>query len=146
MNYFETVEQEVSSWPNVSVHPHRFGGREFRFGSAEVGHIHPGVAVDIPFPRSVRDALLSGGLAEKHHWVPNSGWITFRIRCEQDFKHALWLMRLSCLRYSLKTTTEPRKLLEQESQELQLNSQFKSLLEPFVPKTASQAVAGPLRA
>ncbi len=49
MNYFETLEQEMSSWPNVSVHPHRFGGREFRLGSAEVGHIHPGVGVDIPF-------------------------------------------------------------------------------------------------
>ena len=142
MNYFETLEQEISSWPNVSVHPHRFGGREFRFGSAEVGHIHPGVVVDIPFPRSVRDALLAAGLAEEHYWVPNSGWITFRIRSEQDFKHALWLMRLSYLHYSLKTSTDPRKLLEQEGEELQLNPQFKSLLELFVSKAAAE----PLRA
>jgi len=142
MNYFETLEQEISSWPSVSVHPHRFGGREFRFGSAEVGHIHPGVVVDIPFPRSVRDALLAAGLAEEHYWVPNSGWITFRIRSEQDFKHALWLMRLSYLRYSLKTSTDPRKLLEQEGEELQLNPQFRSLLEPFVSKAAAE----PLRA
>ena len=142
MNDFEALEQEVSSWPKVSVHPHRFGGREFRFGSAEIGHIHPGVVVDIPFPRSVRDALLAGGLAEEHHWVPNSGWITFRIRSEQDFKHALWLMRLSYLRYSLKTSTDPRKLLEQESEKLLLNPQFKSLLEPFVSKVAAE----PLRA
>jgi len=142
MNYFETLEQEISSWPSVSVHPHRFGGREFRFGSAEVGHIHPGVVVDIPFPRSVRDALLAAGLAEEHYWVPNSGWITFRIRSEQDFKHVLWLMRLSYLRYSLKTSTDPRKLLEQEGEELQLNPQFRSLLEPFVSKAAAE----PLRA
>jgi hypothetical protein len=146
MNYFDTVEQEVSSWPNVSVHPHRFGGREFRFGSAEIGHIHPGVVVDIPFPRSVRDALLAAGLAEEHHWVPNSGWITFRVRSEHDLKHALWLMRLSYLRYSLKTATDPRKLLEQQSEELQLNSQFKSLLEPFVPKTEKQVATAPLPA
>lgn len=145
MNHFETLEQEVSAWPSVSVHPHRFGGREFRFGSAEIGHIHPGVVVDIPFPRSVRDALLADGLAEEHHWVPNSGWITFRIRSEQDFKHALWLMRLSYLRYCLKTATDPRKLLEQEAGELQLNSQFRSLLEPFASKTATQVMAGLLR-
>jgi NADPH:quinone reductase-like Zn-dependent oxidoreductase len=59
MNYFKALAQEVSSWPNVSVHPHRFGGTEFRFGSAEIGQIHPGVVVDIPFPRSDRDALLA---------------------------------------------------------------------------------------
>ena len=146
MNCFETLEQEVSGWSGVSVHPHRFGGKEFRFGSAEIGHTHPGVVVDIPFPRSVRDALLDAGLAEEHHWVPNSGWITFRIHGEQDLKHALWLMRLSYLRHSLKTASDPRKLLEQEADELRLNSQFKSLLEPFVPKIANQAVAGPLRA
>jgi hypothetical protein len=137
MNYFETFEQEISSWPNVSVHPHRFGGREFRFGSAEIAHIHPGVVIDIPFPRAVRDALLADGLAEEHHWVPNSGWITFRIRSEQDLKHAFWLMRLSYLRYSLRTSTDPRKLLEQESEKLILNLQLKSLLEPFVSKVAA---------
>ena len=112
MKYLEKLEQEVSSWPQVSSHPHRFGGREFSFGSAEIGHIHTGGIVDIPFPRSVRDALLVDRLAEEHHWVPNSGWITFRIRSEQDLKHAFWLMRLSYLRYSLKTSTDPRKLLE----------------------------------
>src|SRR2546427_420654 len=142
MKHLKKLEAEVATWQHISIHPHRFGGREFRFGSAEVGHIHPGVVVDVPFPRSVRDALLAAGLAEEHHWVPNSGWITFRVRSEQDFKHALWLMRLSYLRYSLKASTDPRKLLEQEGEELQLNPQFKSLLEPFVSKAAAE----PLRA
>src|SRR6266849_892421 len=85
---------------------HRFGGKEFRFGSAEVGHIHAGGIVDIPFPRSVRDALLAEGLAEEHRWVPNSGWITFHICSEEDLKRALWLMRLSYLRYTLKTAAD----------------------------------------
>lgn len=142
MKYLEKLEQEVSSWPQVTSHPHRFGGREFRFGSAEIGHIHTGGIVDIPFPRSVRNALLADRLADEHHWVPNSGWITFRIRSEQDLKHAFWLMRLSYLRYSLKTSTDPRKLLEQESEKLTLNPQFKSLFEPFVSKVAAE----PLRA
>src|SRR5713226_2380274 len=97
------LEDEVSRWPNISVHPHRFGGKEFRLGSAEVGHVHTGGIVDIPFPRLVRDALLADGLAEEHHWVPNSGWITFHVRNQEDGKHAVWLMRLSYLRYALKT-------------------------------------------
>ncbi len=103
-----------------------------------------GGIVDIPFPRSLRDALLANGLAEEHHWVPNSGWITFHIRNEEDLKHALWLMRLSHLRYALKTAADPSKLLEQESEQLHLSPQFKSLLEPFVGKAANHVSAEPL--
>jgi hypothetical protein len=97
--------------------------------------------VDIPFPRSVRDALLAEGLAEEHRWVSNSGWITFQMRGEADLGHALWLMRLSHLRYALKTSTDPQKLFAQESEELHLNDHFKSLLQPYVPKTAKQVSA-----
>src|SRR6201997_5596076 len=146
MKQFEKVEQEISAWPNVSIHPHRFGGREFRLGTAEIGHIHTGGIVDIPFPRSLRDTLLAEGLAEEHRWVPNSGWITFRIRSEQDIAHAQWLMRLSYLRYALKEATDPRRLFEQESEELRLSPRFKSLLEPFVPKNTPAASAQPLSA
>lgn len=108
MNYLKDLEDEISAWPHISVHGHRFGGREFRFGSAELGHIHNGGIVDIPFPRSLRDALLAEGLAEEHHWVPNSGWITFHVRNGDDFQHAVWLMRLSYLRYALKTAPNPQ--------------------------------------
>ena len=139
MNFLKMLEDEISAWPNISVHPHRFGGKEFLFGNAEVGHIHTGGIVDIPFPRSVRDALLAEGLAEGHRWVPNSGWTTFRVRNEEDLKHALWLMRLSYIRYALKTATDPRELLEQESEELDLSPQFKSLLERFVPNANHSA-------
>ena len=148
MKHLKKLEDEVSTWANVSVHPHRFGGREFRVGSAELGHVHLGGDVDIPFPRSVRDALLAEGRAEEHRWVPNSGWITFRVRNDndEDLRHALWLMRLSYVRYALKTAGEPRALLEQESGKLRLSPQLKSLLEPFVPKSARPVSAEPLRA
>ncbi len=144
MNHLKKLEEEVSTWPHVSVHAHRFGGGEFLFDKAEVGHVHTGGIVDIPFPRPVRDALLAEALAAEHHWVPNSGWITFHVRNEEDLKHALWLMRLSYLRYALKTAADPRKLFEQESEELHLSPQFKSLLERFVPKTANHVSAEPL--
>ena len=94
MSLLSELEQQILSWPEVSVQPHRFGGREFRFRAAEIGHVHTGGIVDIPFPRPVHDALLDEGLAEKHHWVPNSGWITYRVPGENDLGHALWLMRL----------------------------------------------------
>ena len=143
MSNLKKLEEEVSAWANISVHPHRFGGREFLFGSAEVGHVHTGGIVDIPFTRPVHDALLSKGLAEEHRWVHHSGWVTFRIRDEQDLSHALWLMRLSYLRYALKTATNPGKLFEQESVNLRLSPRFRSLLEPFVPKNTGPVSAGP---
>jgi Family of unknown function (DUF5519) len=135
----EKLEEEVSRWPHVSVHGHRFGGKEFRFRRAEVGHVHTGGVVDIPFPRPIRDALLAEGLAEEHHWVPNSGWITFRIRREQDLQHALWLMRLSYVRYALKTDGDPRRLFVEESEELHLSPQFASLLAQLIPARATAA-------
>jgi hypothetical protein len=137
----ERLKEEILSWPHISVHPHRFGGREFRFGKAEVGHVHLGGIVDIPFPRSIRDALLDEGLAEEHQWVPDSGWVTFRLRSEEDLKHAIWLMRLSYVRYVLKTDNDPRARFERESEELHLSPRFKALLAEFVPASPVEASA-----
>src|SRR5271169_2080718 len=118
MNYLNLLEDKVSAWPNVSVHPHRFGGKEFRFGKAEIGHLHRDGTVDIPFPRAVRDALLEEGQAEEHRWVPNSGWTTYKIRNVADIQQALGLLRISYLRYALKAASDPHQLLKQESESL----------------------------
>jgi hypothetical protein len=144
MKHLKRLEEEVSSWPQITVHAHRFGGREFRHGSAEVGHVHEGGIVDIPFPRLVRDALLAEGLVEEHRWVPNSGWITFHVRDEEDFRHAIWLMRLSYLRYAVKTATDPREILNQQGRELHLSPRFRSLLEPFLSVKANNDLIQPL--
>lgn len=133
MEPLKKLEDTLASWPRISVNPHRFGGREFRFANAEVGHIHDGGIVDIPFPRSVRDALLAEGLAEEHRWAPGSGWVTFRVRSDLDLQHAVWLMRLSYFRYALKTAPDPGKLFAEASRELKLTPRFKSLLQQFVP-------------
>lgn len=92
--------------------------------------------MDIPFPRSVRDALLDERLAEEHHWVPNSGWVTLRVQSQDEFEHALWLLRLSYLRYALKAAPNPRDLFERESDRLHLSARFKSLLEVFIRPSA----------
>ena len=141
MQLLRRLEDTVASWPRISVHSHRFGGCEFRFANAEVGHVHEGGIVDIPFPRSVRDALLAEDLAEEHRWVPNSGWITFRVRSDRDIQHAIWLMRLSYFRYALKAAADPRGLFAAASRELQLTARFKSLLEEFVTLTKNQDLA-----
>ena len=129
MSYLKQLEQEILTWPNVSVHPHRFGGKEFRFGKAEIGHVHSNGTVDIPFPRPVRDALVEEGQAEEHRWVPDSGWTTFQIRGQADVPHATELIRMSYLRYALKTAPDPHQVLEQENEALHLNPRLLSLLE-----------------
>ena len=62
----ERLREEVVSWAGISVHPHRFAAREYRFGKAEVGHVHFWGDVDIPFPRPLHDFLLGRHLAEQH--------------------------------------------------------------------------------
>ena len=64
-------------------------------GKRELGHIHGDRLVDIPFPKPVRDQLVSTGQAEPHHILPNSGWISFFLRSEADVDHAIELMRTS---------------------------------------------------
>ena len=132
-----SFEREVLSWPEVSVHPHQFAAREFRLRKAEIGHMHWGGTLDIPFPRAIHDALLADGLAEQHRWVPDSGWITFHMRREEDLPHAIWLMRLSYLRYALKIARDPRQMLDRQSDELELQPRYKSLLEAHIPRPAT---------
>jgi len=133
MAYLKKVEEYACSWPGVSAQTHRFGGRVFRLGRSEVGHIHNDGAVEIPFPRAFRDELVAQSLAEKHRVVPDSGWITFHVRGEADIEHAIWLLRLSYLRYVLKAVPDPGKRFDEECRRLKLNSRLRDHLERFVP-------------
>ena len=99
-----------------------------------------------PFPRSIRDALLAEGLAEEHYWVPNSGWVTFRIRGAQGVRHALWLLRLSYLRYALKTDSNPENLFQETTDQLDLSPRFALLLKQFLPRQAIAVSTEPISA
>jgi hypothetical protein len=44
------IEEAVLGWDGVTVHPHRFGGVEFRLGKVELGHLHGDGLADLPFP------------------------------------------------------------------------------------------------
>ncbi len=70
--------------PAVSEATHRFGGLEFRLGRRELGHLHGERLADLPFPRRVRDELIAEGRAEAHHALPDSGWVTRRVRGAED--------------------------------------------------------------
>ena len=81
--------------PEVTEAPHRFGGLEFRLGRRELGHLHGERLADLPFPRRVRDELVAAGRAEPHHVLPDSGWVSRRVRGPEDVAAVAELFRLS---------------------------------------------------
>src|SRR5918999_6402573 len=91
---FERVKTELMSWPGVSLQSHRFGGTEFRINGKEMGHTHGGRFADLPFPMSIRNALVKEGKALPHHILPNSGWVTFLINEEAEVTSLINLYRM----------------------------------------------------
>jgi hypothetical protein len=91
----ETIEAAVLSWDGVSDHPHRFGGREYRLGKREIGHIHGQAMVDVPLTVKVRDEVLEAGLAERHHLLPETGWVSIYLRSPDDVQHAIQVLERS---------------------------------------------------
>jgi hypothetical protein len=74
------IEREVGSWEGVTVHPHRFGGVEFRLGRRELGHLHDARSkgegwADLPFTSRIREMLLETGRAEPHR-AGIRGWVS----------------------------------------------------------------------
>ncbi|HLF02373.1 MAG TPA: luciferase family protein [Anaerolineales bacterium] len=104
------IKDALLSWPDVSAHPHRFGGTEYRLGKREIGHIHGDWLVDIPFPTKVRHAIVAAGRAEPHHILPDSGWISFYLREDSDVQKAIDLFRESyeiALKQKSKASSSP---------------------------------------
>jgi hypothetical protein len=91
----ERIRAEVGSWPNVTVAPHRFGGVEYRVGRRELGHVHGDRLADLPFPVAIRDELVAAGRAERHHILPESGWVSYWMRSDDDAAGAIELFRLN---------------------------------------------------
>lgn len=89
------IERAVTSWEGVTSHTHRFGGKEYRLETRELGHVHGDQLVDIPFPMKVRNQLIAEGRVHAHHVLPASGWVSFYIRTEADVDEAVALLRMS---------------------------------------------------
>lgn len=93
----QSIIREVSTWEGVTTAPHRFGGMELKLGNVEIGHLHLGGLVDIPYTRKIRDVLIAEGQAQPHHILNESGWISFYVRGLDDITQAIRLFRLSYL-------------------------------------------------
>jgi MFS family permease len=105
----ETIKREIMSWPDVTSQPHRFGGVDFRVGGKEMGHLHGENMVDLPLPPN---ALFAGSSSNKlmgvpkqweekaqgslppHDAYPESNWINYWIKGEDDMPRVVALFRL----------------------------------------------------
>src|SRR5215210_3294563 len=91
----ERIEREVAGWEGVEARRHRFGGVEFRVRGHEIGHLHGGRLADLPFPIRMRKELVAEGKAQLHHVLPETGWVSYPIRGEDDVDRVLELFRLN---------------------------------------------------
>lgn len=89
------IVETLLTWEGIESHPHRFGGTEFRIGKREIGHIHGDSLVDIPFPKKIRDEIVAVGDALPHHVLPESGWVSFYLREDEDVQKAIDLFKRS---------------------------------------------------
>ena len=103
----DQLENEASEWVGISTAPHRFNAVEFNLDKHEIGHIHRRGTLDINFPKRMRDVLLEEGRVEEHHYVPESGWTTFRMNSEDDVDDGRWLLRVSYLYRALTQRNNP---------------------------------------
>ena len=58
----------------------------------EEGGGWPGVE-DLPVPVRIREELVGSGKAQVHHVLPQTGWVSYRIRGSEDVDGALELFR-----------------------------------------------------
>ena len=124
----EEVEHVVVTWNNVTAEPHRFGGREFKLNNTEIGHIHYSGMLDIPFSRAIRDLLLKTGQAKAHHFLPETGWISFPMKSNAaSIDHGLRLLRLSYL-FKAKRKKEVTLNVDEELIELEFGEEINALI------------------
>jgi hypothetical protein len=68
-----------------------------------MGHVHGDGVADIPFSMDVRNKLVNSGRVSAHHFLPQSGWVSYWIKGEQDIPGVTELFKM---RYTLRPNTK----------------------------------------
>jgi hypothetical protein len=80
----------VTEKQNAGIHEDAFfvGGKMFM-------HIHGSGHCDIRLSKTDQARILAEGKARPHRWAPTAGYVTFKVRKENDLDPALELIRIS---------------------------------------------------
>lgn len=130
----ERVIAKALAFPGIVSEPHRFGGRELRLDTREIGHVHTNGFVDVNFPRRLRDALVDAGVADPHHLYPDSRWTTFHVTVPANVQQGVDLLHVSYLYHaaalSKRNENIPRPDIEADLAALDLPD---AITEAFAP-------------
>jgi hypothetical protein len=103
------IEREVAGWPGVSVgETGRGAGAQFLYGKVELGHLHGDSFADLPFPKKLRNDLVSEGRASVHPPLPDSGWVRKRMDGEGDAEAVISLLRTNYERAKARADRKPK--------------------------------------
>lgn len=91
----QSLEEWILRLPDVRKAPHRFGGTEYQAHGLEFMHSHGPTYLDIRLSKEDQQKMLGEGKAEPHRFAPQAGWVTFRIRSEDDLETAKELIQLA---------------------------------------------------
>jgi Family of unknown function (DUF5519) len=80
----------VTERQNAGIHEDAFF-----VGRTMFMHIHGYGHCDIRLAKQDQERVLAGGKARPHHWAPEKGYITFKVRDENDLAPAMELIRMS---------------------------------------------------
>ncbi len=85
----------IESLPDVTQASHRFGGIELQVHGLEFMHFHGQTHLDVRLSKQDQARMLAENKAEHHHFAPEAGWVTVRIRSEEDLKNAREVVQLA---------------------------------------------------
>jgi hypothetical protein len=85
----------IGGLPDVTSGAHRFGGTEFKVEGVEFMHFHGSRHLDIRLSKREQAEVLAAGNAERHMFAPEAGWVTFKIRSEEDIGKAKEIIQLA---------------------------------------------------
>jgi Luciferase len=105
----DKIKNSVMKWKDISFMQHRYGGTEFKLGNREIGHIHGNYMVDIPFTKKVKNEIISAKLANVHHILPESGWISKYLKTPEDVDVAIDLLKRS---YELALEQKSKRIIK----------------------------------
>lgn len=92
----ERVLDEVRRWPDVRVSESDDDGTtQVLYRRGVLARLHADGLVEVPFPRAVGEKLVAEGRAERHHALPDSGWVDVRLGATADAPRVLDLLRLA---------------------------------------------------
>lgn len=88
---------------DVTANYHRYGGLEFSVNGFEFGHMHGDGLIDLRFNKRLKKEIVACGLAEPHHVMAHSAWVSYSIVAEQDIEA---ITQLAILAYQWRITQD----------------------------------------